>query len=245
MTSLMLEDDKWSFLAQRRGPVQTELSILAPTSALYILIFILGFTGNGGLLWLIMRNRSFHTPTNYYLVNLSISDLLVLLLGLPHDSYLMWFRYPYPFGVLACQVRGLLAEASMISSVLTITALTIERYLAICHPFSTKLCFRQNRTSYTNRVVRGSENILHSSVSLCCDMGRLRKVRVILTIIWILSIVCSLPLTMQVGLDYLFKNSSTTSTSTPKTITTRAQQSSGKVRIDESAICTVVVSLYT
>lgn len=51
--------------------------------------------------------------------------------------HLLFFarRYPYVFGETFCILRGLMAETSTNASVLTITAFTVERYLAICHPF--------------------------------------------------------------------------------------------------------------
>ncbi|VDN16826.1 unnamed protein product, partial [Dibothriocephalus latus] len=108
-STISFSDDVWAYLELRRGMRQTDINILAPASAIYIIIFILGFSGNLSLLWLIVSNRSFHTPTNYYLVNLSVSDLLVLMLGLPHDLYTMWSRYPYLFGEIGCRVRALLS----------------------------------------------------------------------------------------------------------------------------------------
>jgi len=48
---------------------------------------------------------------------------------------LLFNRYPYIFGELFCQLRGLFAEMSANATVLTITAFTAERYVAICHPF--------------------------------------------------------------------------------------------------------------
>ncbi|XP_046688563.1 LOW QUALITY PROTEIN: pyrokinin-1 receptor-like, partial [Homalodisca vitripennis] len=44
-------------------------------------------------------------------------------------------RYPYVFGEVFCVLRGLAAETSANATVLTITAFTVERYVAICHPF--------------------------------------------------------------------------------------------------------------
>lgn len=44
-------------------------------------------------------------------------------------------RYPYVFGEIFCQLRGMFAEMSANATVLTITAFTAERYVAICHPF--------------------------------------------------------------------------------------------------------------
>lgn len=51
------------------------------------------------------------------------------------NFHLFLFRYPYIFGGVFCFLRGLLAETSGNATVLTITGFTVERYLAICHPF--------------------------------------------------------------------------------------------------------------
>ncbi|CAF4746193.1 unnamed protein product, partial [Rotaria sp. Silwood2] len=40
-----------------------------------------------------------------------------------------------PWGHLGCRIRALLAETSTNASILTISAFTIERYLAVCGPF--------------------------------------------------------------------------------------------------------------
>ncbi|XP_077291954.1 pyrokinin-1 receptor-like [Arctopsyche grandis] len=76
-----------------------------------------------------------HTATNYYLFSLAISDLLLLITGLPQEIYSIWSKYPYVFGEVFCVLRGLAAETSANATVLTITAFTVERYVAICHPF--------------------------------------------------------------------------------------------------------------
>ena len=44
-------------------------------------------------------------------------------------------RYPYVFGEAFCVLSGFAAETSTNATVLTITAFTVERYVAICHPF--------------------------------------------------------------------------------------------------------------
>jgi len=76
-----------------------------------------------------------HTATNYYLFSLAVSDLLLLVSGLPPEMYLVWCKYPYIFGEGFCVLRGLASEMSTNASVLTIVAFTVERYVAICHPF--------------------------------------------------------------------------------------------------------------
>ena len=76
------------------------------------------------------------TVTNYYLLNLSISDLLLLTLGLPYEMYSVWVPAPDVLGESFCRFRLLASETSANVSVLTITSFTVERYLAICHPIS-------------------------------------------------------------------------------------------------------------
>ena len=47
------------------------------------LIFIMGITGNFLVVLVIARVRTMRTPTNFFLLNLSIADILVLLICQP------------------------------------------------------------------------------------------------------------------------------------------------------------------
>ena len=117
------------------GPVRDPLYIVIPVTISYALIFITGLVGNVVTCIVIARNKHMHTATNYYLFSLAVSDLLLLVSGLPQEMYCIWSRYPYVFGEVFCVLRGLAAEMSANATVLTITAFTVERYVAICHPF--------------------------------------------------------------------------------------------------------------
>ncbi|KAL0831148.1 hypothetical protein ABMA28_002018 [Loxostege sticticalis] len=117
------------------GPQRDSLYIVLPITVIYSLIFITGLFGNVFTCLVIVRNKSMHTATNYYLFSLAISDLLLLVSGMPQEMYSIWSKWPYVFGPAFCLIRGLAAETSTNASVLTITLFTIERYLAICHPF--------------------------------------------------------------------------------------------------------------
>lgn len=117
------------------GPQRDSLVIVLPITIIYSLIFITGLLGNIFTCLVIVRNKSMHTATNYYLFSLAMSDLLLLISGMPQEMYSIWVKWPYVFGHSFCVIRGLAAEASTNASVLTITLFTVERYLAICHPF--------------------------------------------------------------------------------------------------------------
>ncbi|XP_046623245.1 pyrokinin-1 receptor-like isoform X1 [Neodiprion virginianus] len=120
---------------QMLGPRRDALYVVVPITVMYASIFLTGIIGNVSTCIVIARNKSMHTATNYYLFSLAVSDLLLLVSGLPPEIYLVWSKYPYVFGEGFCVLRGLAAETSTNATVLTITAFTVERYVAICHPF--------------------------------------------------------------------------------------------------------------
>ena len=117
------------------GPKRDPLYIVVPITVIYAVILLTGLVGNVSTCVVIARNKHMHTATNYYLFSLAVSDLLLLVSGLPQEMYCIWSRYPYVFGEVFCVLQGFAAETSANATVLTITAFTVERYVAICHPF--------------------------------------------------------------------------------------------------------------
>lgn len=127
------------------GPQRDSLYLVIPITIIYSLIFVTGLFGNIITCTVIIRNKSMHNATNYYLFSLAISDLLLLISGMPQEMYFIWSKYPYIFGPVFCTFRGIAAETSTNASVLTITLFTIERYIAICHPFATQKMSKLSR----------------------------------------------------------------------------------------------------
>ncbi|XP_073949411.1 pyrokinin-1 receptor-like isoform X2 [Choristoneura fumiferana] len=121
-----------------RPPVYAEpdtLDLLVPLSITYAIIFVAGILGNISTCVVIARNRSMHTATNFYLFSLAISDLMLLVCGLPFEFHRLWNPNMYPLGEAPCIILGLASETAANATVLTITAFTVERYIAICRPF--------------------------------------------------------------------------------------------------------------
>ncbi|XP_062716288.1 pyrokinin-1 receptor-like [Aedes albopictus] len=117
------------------GTKADSICIILPITIFYCFIFVVGIVGNLAICIVIAKNRSMHTATNYYLFNLAVSDFLLLLFGMPLEVYGTWYPYAYPFNQVACIITGLLSETATNATVLTITSFTVERYIAICHPF--------------------------------------------------------------------------------------------------------------
>lgn len=114
---------------------QNSYAVVISMTIVYIIIFLTGLIGNVSTCIVITTNKLLHSATNYYLISLAISDLLLLISGLPPEMYKIWFPENYVFGETFCIMQGFAAETSANATVLTITAFTIERYVAICHPF--------------------------------------------------------------------------------------------------------------
>lgn len=156
------------------GPTRDSLNIVIPVTIIYSLIFVTGVVGNISTCIVIRKHRSMHTATNYYLFSLAISDFLLLISGVPQEVYFIWSKWPYVFGEVFCVGRGVLAETSANATVLTITAFTVERYVAICHPF-----------------------FAHA-------MSKLNRATKIILLIWLISLLTALPQAAQFGVNSFF-----------------------------------------
>lgn len=162
-----LEDILLRVLGPRRS------SFFLPVSLTYLLIFTVGVTGNLLTCTVIAKHQKMRTPTNLYLFSLAMSDLLVLIFGMPLEIYDMWQNYPFPFGEGGCYFKIFLFETVCFASILNVTALSVERYIAVMHPL-------KSRYVMTNQHARR-----------------------VITAVWAVSIICAVPNTSLHGLYYL------------------------------------------
>lgn len=124
------------YLEKYLGPRRS--SMFLPVCLIYLIIFLVGVLGNLLTCTVIARNKVMWTPTNYYLFSLGMSDLLVLLLGMPLELYELWQNYPFLLGKGGCYFKTFLFETVCLASILNVTALSVERYIAVVHPLRAK-----------------------------------------------------------------------------------------------------------
>ncbi|KPP79954.1 growth hormone secretagogue receptor type 1-like, partial [Scleropages formosus] len=118
--------------------------VLTGVTATCALLFLAGVTGNALTVVLVAKFKDMRTTTNLYLCSMAVSDLLVLL-WLPLDLYRVWRYRPWGFGQLLCKLFQFVSESCTYSSILSITALSVERYLAICFPLRAKVLVTRAR----------------------------------------------------------------------------------------------------
>uniref|UniRef100_A0A4W3H7F8 Growth hormone secretagogue receptor type 1 n=1 Tax=Callorhinchus milii TaxID=7868 RepID=A0A4W3H7F8_CALMI len=118
----------------RLFPVTT----LIPVTIVCIILFIIGATGNTMTVLIIRRYKDMKTTTNLYLTSMAVSDLMIFFC-LPFDLYRLWKYRPWIFGEFVCRFYQYINEGCTYATILHITALSIERYLAICFPLKAKV----------------------------------------------------------------------------------------------------------
>ncbi|KAL4635888.1 growth hormone secretagogue receptor type 1 [Arapaima gigas] len=118
--------------------------VLTGVTAACALLFLAGVAGNALTVAVVAKFRHMRSTTNLYLCSMAVSDLLVLL-WLPLDLSRVWRYRPWRFGPLLCKLFQFVSESCTYSSILSITALSGERYLAICFPLRAKVLVTRAR----------------------------------------------------------------------------------------------------
>ncbi|XP_032375007.1 opioid receptor, delta 1b [Etheostoma spectabile] len=110
----------------------TSLIIAVCITALYSLICVVGLLGNVLVMYGVVRYTKMKTATNIYIFNLALADALATS-TLPFQSakYLM---STWPFGEVLCKVVIAIDYYNMFTSIFTLTMMSVDRYIAVCHP---------------------------------------------------------------------------------------------------------------
>ncbi|CAL8273452.1 unnamed protein product [Merluccius merluccius] len=128
------------------GPPLNHYSIplLTAITVACALLFLVGVVGNVMTILVVSKYRDMRTTTNLYLGSMAVSDLLIFLC-MPPDLYRMWRYRPWRFGDALCKLFQFVSESCTYSTILSITALSVERYLAICFPLRAKALVTKRR----------------------------------------------------------------------------------------------------
>ena len=99
-----------------------------------ILFLLIGFIGNVLVIRIVHKTREMHTPTNYLLVNMAVSDVFTIL---------MWPLYFFVYWKFFCKLIEPVQVCIMVSCI-TITVLAVERYYALMKPLRNGLRLRED-----------------------------------------------------------------------------------------------------
>ncbi|XP_013864990.1 neurotensin receptor type 1 [Austrofundulus limnaeus] len=130
--------------------VNTDVYSKVTVTVIYAVLFSVGSLGNSITLYTLLTKKSLQnlqSTVHYHLASLAVSDLLILVLSMPIELYnFIWFHHPWVFGDAVCRGYYFLRDSCSYATALNIASLSVERYMAICHPFKAKSIMSRSRT---------------------------------------------------------------------------------------------------
>ncbi|ERE90528.1 endothelin receptor type B [Cricetulus griseus] len=94
------------------------------------LVFVLGIIGNSTLLRIIYKNKCMRNGPNILIASLALGDLLHIIIDIPINVYKL-LAEDWPFGAEMCKLVPFIQKASVGITVLSLCALSIDRYRAV------------------------------------------------------------------------------------------------------------------
>ncbi|XP_047671823.1 tachykinin receptor 3-like [Tachysurus fulvidraco] len=114
-------------------PWRVALWSVAYSSILTVAVF-----GNLVVMWIIVAHRRMRTVTNYFLLNLAFSDASMAafntLINFIYAAHGDWY-----FGEAYCKFHNFFPVTSVFASIYSMTAISVDRYMAIIHPLKPRL----------------------------------------------------------------------------------------------------------
>ncbi|XP_071774354.1 chemokine XC receptor 1 [Centroberyx gerrardi] len=119
---------------------ESESSFNLFSTVCYSLIFCLSVSGNSFLLWVLLRQRDCKTTSSFLLLHLTTSDLCFTV-TLPFWAY--YHLHGWVFGDFACKIISGAFFLGLYSYMAFLTAMTLDRYVAVVHAVSTSAQVRR------------------------------------------------------------------------------------------------------
>ncbi|KAG7458812.1 hypothetical protein MATL_G00224570 [Megalops atlanticus] len=99
------------------------------------IVFVVGIVGNATLLRIIYQHKCMRNGPNALIASLALGDLIYITIDIPMNVYkLLAMRFPFdgdPFGLFLCKLVPFLQKTSVGITVLSLMALSVDRYRAV------------------------------------------------------------------------------------------------------------------
>nr|XP_056703558.1 prolactin-releasing peptide receptor-like [Euleptes europaea] len=109
---------------------------------LYCLLVVVACLGNSFLVLCVAADHKLHNATNFFLGNLSLGDLLMCLACVPLTVSYAFEPRGWLFGPAMCHAVVLLQAATVYVSVLSLTAIAVDRYVVVAYPVRRRMALR-------------------------------------------------------------------------------------------------------
>lgn len=91
---------------------------------------VLAISGNFTVMYIFSTTKSLRTPSNYYVVNLALSDFILMFCMCP-PLIINSYHQTWVFGPMACWVYAAIGSLTGCCSIWTMIAITLDRYNVI------------------------------------------------------------------------------------------------------------------
>ncbi|XP_073727370.1 lysophosphatidic acid receptor 6 [Misgurnus anguillicaudatus] len=105
-------------------------------STVFSIVFILGLIFNVVAMYIFVCRLKVRNETTTYMLNLVVSDTLFVL-SLPFRMF-YFINRQWPFGNALCKISVALFYTNMYGSILFLTCISVDRFLAIVYPFASR-----------------------------------------------------------------------------------------------------------
>uniref|UniRef100_A0ABD2WQW7 G-protein coupled receptors family 1 profile domain-containing protein n=1 Tax=Trichogramma kaykai TaxID=54128 RepID=A0ABD2WQW7_9HYME len=107
----------------------------------YFMLLVMSFVGNGCVVWIFSTSKALRTPSNLFIINLAIFDL-VMAVEIPMLIVNSFVERPVGWE-LGCDIYAALGSVSGIGSAITNAAIAYDRYRTISCPIDGRLNGKQ------------------------------------------------------------------------------------------------------
>ncbi|XP_028671329.1 G-protein coupled receptor 83 [Erpetoichthys calabaricus] len=128
-----LYNNETKFEAESQNATVKALLIFA-----YSVIIVISLFGNILVCHVVIKSKRMHSATSLFIVNLAIADIMITLLNTPF-TLVRFVNSTWVFGKLMCHISRFAQYCSVHVSVLTLTAISLDRHQVIMHPLKPRM----------------------------------------------------------------------------------------------------------
>ncbi|CAL4068075.1 unnamed protein product [Meganyctiphanes norvegica] len=103
---------------------------------MYIILLCLSVTGNFLVIWLFNKHKPIQTPSNFLVVNLALSDLIMLTTNCPFFIWNCFHGGVWSMSIEYCDVYAALGAVTGVCSIWTLACISADRFNIICNGFN-------------------------------------------------------------------------------------------------------------
>lgn len=98
---------------------------------LFFFLWIVSFVGNGMVIYIFTKVKSLRTPSNIFVINLALSDLVMMTTMGPTVTVNVFMQRYWSWGVFGCKLYGFVGAICGCSSICTMVVIGYDRYNVI------------------------------------------------------------------------------------------------------------------